>query len=68
MLSPFFLTPYLESGTDEASRGCLAGPDTAAAVILPMNFQNELLNNSKQLSKKLEKKLRHNYRAEMHFL
>ena len=41
----------LECGTDEAGRGCLAGPVTAAAVILPKHFKNELLNDSKQLSK-----------------
>ena len=39
-----------ECGTDEAGRGCLAGPVTAAAVILPKNFQNQVLNDSKQLS------------------
>ena len=59
MLRPFFLTPYLETGTDEAGRGCLAGPVTAAAVILPVNFQNEFLNDSKQLSEKTREKLRH---------
>lgn len=58
MLSPYFLTPYLETGTDEAGRGCLAGPVTAAAVLLPENFQNELLNDSKQLSEKAREKLR----------
>ena len=58
MLRPFFLTPYLETGTDEAGRGCLAGPVTAAAVILPVNFQNEFLNDSKQLSEKTREKLR----------
>jgi len=42
----------LECGTDEAGRGCLAGPVTAAAVILPNNFKNEILTDSKQLSKK----------------
>ena len=42
----------LETGTDEAGRGCLAGPVTAAAVILPAGFENELLNDSKQLSEK----------------
>lgn len=42
----------LECGTDEAGRGCLAGPVTAAAVILPANFKNLLLNDSKQLSEK----------------
>jgi len=41
-----------ECGTDEAGRGCLAGPVTAAAVILPLDFKNELLNDSKQLSHK----------------
>ena len=41
----------LECGTDEAGRGCLAGPVTAAAVILPDNFKNSVLNDSKQLSK-----------------
>ena len=40
----------LEAGTDEAGRGCLAGPVTAAAVILPQNFSNDLLNDSKILS------------------
>lgn len=41
-----------ECGTDEAGRGCLAGPVTAAAVILPKHFKNTLLNDSKQLSEK----------------
>lgn len=40
----------LECGTDEAGRGCLAGPVTAAAVILPDAFVNTILNDSKQLS------------------
>jgi len=52
MLLPNHSSFTLESGTDEAGRGCLAGPVTAAAVILPPNFQNELLNDSKQLSEK----------------
>ncbi|RZN82226.1 MAG: ribonuclease HII [Winogradskyella sp.] len=42
----------LECGTDEAGRGCLAGPVTAAAVILEPSFQNNILNDSKQLSEK----------------
>lgn len=42
----------LECGTDEAGRGCLAGPVTAAAVILPNNFQHPFLTDSKQLSEK----------------
>ncbi len=41
-----------EAGCDEAGRGCLAGPVVAAAVILPENFENELLNDSKKLSEK----------------
>lgn len=40
----------IECGTDEAGRGCLAGPVTAAAVILPEDFIDEFLNDSKQLS------------------
>jgi len=39
-----------EIGTDEAGRGCLAGPVTAAALILPEHFKNDVLNDSKQLS------------------
>ena len=42
----------LECGTDEAGRGCLAGPVTAAAVILSKGFENTILNDSKQLSEK----------------
>ncbi len=41
-----------EAGTDEAGRGCLAGPVTAAAIILPEDFKNSLLNDSKLLSEK----------------
>jgi len=48
----------LETGTDEAGRGCLAGPVTAAAVILPPDFENVFLNDSKQLSEKMREKLR----------
>jgi len=47
-----------ECGTDEAGRGCLAGPVTAAAVILPDHFQLDLLNDSKQLSEKIREKLK----------
>src|SRR5690606_30101605 len=42
----------LECGTDEAGRGCLAGPVTAAAVILPNDFRHPFLTDSKQLSEK----------------
>ncbi|BDB51732.1 ribonuclease HII [Flavobacterium ammonificans] len=48
----------IESGTDEAGRGCLAGPVTAAAVILPENFENKILNDSKQLTEKAREQLR----------
>lgn len=48
----------IEAGCDEAGRGCLAGPVVAAAVILPADFHNELLNDSKQLSEKQRQKLR----------
>jgi ribonuclease HII len=48
----------IETGTDEAGRGCLAGPVTAAAVILPSDFKNEILNDSKQLSEKAREKLK----------
>lgn len=48
----------IEAGCDEAGRGCLAGPVFAAAVILPDGFQNELLNDSKQLTEKQRDKLR----------
>ncbi|RDI16057.1 ribonuclease HII [Flavobacterium sp. AG291] len=47
-----------ETGTDEAGRGCLAGPVTAAAIILPEDFKLELLNDSKQLSEKVRENLR----------
>ncbi len=43
---------FLEAGTDEAGRGCLAGPVTAAAVILPKNVSIPLLNDSKKLTDK----------------
>lgn len=47
-----------EAGTDEAGRGCLAGPVVAAAVILPKDFHHDFLNDSKQLSEVKRKKLR----------
>ncbi len=52
MLRSHFLENCIEAGTDEAGRGCLAGPVTAAAVILPKHFTNSLLNDSKLLSEK----------------
>ncbi len=50
MLAKSFSKLPLECGTDEAGRGCLAGPVTAAAVILPPRFRNKLINDSKQLN------------------
>lgn len=58
MLLSKFSDYLLEAGTDEAGRGCLSGPVTAAAVILPDNFKSELLTDSKQLSEKQRKYLR----------
>ena len=50
MLLNHFKYKKLEAGTDEAGRCCLAGPVTAAAVILPENFKNNILKDSKKLS------------------
>lgn len=58
MLELKYSTYELEAGCDEAGRGCLAGPVFAAAVILPNNFKNVLLNDSKQLSEKKRNQLR----------
>ncbi|GGZ91390.1 ribonuclease HII [Algibacter mikhailovii] len=52
MLLKYHSKYFLECGTDEAGRGCLAGPVTAAAVILPKKFKNSILNDSKQISEK----------------
>ena len=52
MLASFLNKANIEVGCDEAGRGCLAGPVVAAAVILPKNFHNSMLNDSKQLSEK----------------
>ena len=57
-LLPYLERDRIEVGCDEAGRGCLAGPVVAAAVILPPNFSNDLLNDSKQLTKKQREKLR----------
>ena len=58
MLSKSYSNLILECGTDEAGRGCLAGPVTAAAVLLPAAFENIQLNDSKQLSEKNREKLK----------
>ena len=57
-LQEYFLKNCIEVGTDEAGRGCLAGPVVAAAVILPKNFKHPLLNDSKQLTEKQREILR----------
>ena len=58
MLLPYLEKGRIECGVDEAGRGCLAGPVFAAAVILPEDFENELLNDSKQLTEKQRYELR----------
>jgi len=52
LLKSFYQREFIEAGCDEAGRGCLAGPVFAAAVILPLNFRNKVLNDSKQLTEK----------------
>jgi len=54
----FYNIQITVAGTDEAGRGCLAGPVTAAAVILPKEFQNAILNDSKTLNLKNRKLLK----------
>ena len=58
MLLPFYKTNCIEAGCDEAGRGCLAGAVYAAAVILPPDYHNETLNDSKQLTEKQRETLR----------
>ncbi len=58
MLESYYHKDVIEAGCDEAGRGCLAGPVYAAAVILPPDFRNDLLNDSKQLSEKKRYALR----------
>ena len=57
-LLPTQFSEFLEAGTDEAGRGCLAGPVTAAAVILPNDFSHPMLNDSKKLTDKQRYALR----------
>ena len=58
MLASFYKENSIEAGCDEAGRGCLAGPVVAAAVVLPTNFSNEMLNDSKQINEKNRNLLR----------
>ena len=53
-----FVTDHHEAGCDEAGRGCLAGPVVAASVILPKDFKNQWLNDSKKLNEKRRNELR----------
>ena len=57
-LKPYYKAGVIEAGCDEAGRGCLAGSVYAAAVILPPDYHNELLNDSKQLTEKRRYELR----------
>ena len=57
-LLSYYKNGAIEAGCDEAGRGCLAGPVTAAAVILPNDFKHPLLNDSKQLTEKQRNLLR----------
>jgi len=58
MLHPYYTNYMIEAGCDEAGRGCLAGPVFAAAVILPHDFDDTMLNDSKKLSPAKREKLR----------
>ena len=58
MLLPYYKQGVIEAGCDEAGRGCLAGSVYAAAVILPTDYHNDLLNDSKQLTAKQRYQLR----------
>lgn len=58
MLEPYYHSGVIEAGCDEAGRGCLAGPVYAAAVIMPPDFRNDILNDSKQLTEKKRYQLR----------
>lgn len=58
LLNHYSTKTTLEAGCDEAGRGCLAGPVFAAAVILPKDFENNIINDSKKLSEKQRIELR----------
>ena len=58
MLLPYLHKDLIEAGCDEAGRGCLAGAVYAAAVILPADYRNELLNDSKKLTERQRYRLR----------
>lgn len=58
MLLPYLKSGCIEVGVDEVGRGCLSGDVFAAAVALPFNFENDILNDSKQLSEAKRNELR----------
>lgn len=58
MLRSFLYHNLIEAGCDEAGRGCLAGPVTAAAVILPKNYKHPVLNDSKKLTARQRNELK----------
>jgi ribonuclease HII len=58
MLQQYLIAGRIEAGCDEAGRGCLAGPVTAAAVILPPDFTSDMINDSKQLTERQRERLR----------
>lgn len=58
MLKPYLYPGIMEAGCDEAGRGCLCGPVSCAAVILPPDFECPQLNDSKQLTEKKREELR----------
>ena len=60
MLKSYFKKGVVEAGCDEAGRGCLAGPVFAASVILPPNYKNKILDDSKKLNEKKRLLLRLN--------
>lgn len=59
MLKSYHKKIHTEAGCDEAGRGCLAGPVVAAAVILPKNYKNKHINDSKKIPEKLRYELAH---------
>jgi ribonuclease HII len=57
LLKSYYKRTHVEAGCDEAGRGCLAGPVVAAAVILPVNYKNKYINDSKKIPEKLRYQL-----------
>lgn len=57
MLKRYYHKAHIEAGCDEAGRGCLAGPVVAAAVILPLDYKNKYIDDSKKIPEKLRYEL-----------